>query len=33
MVATQFSWERTVERLLEEYHRAEEVELQPAVGR
>ncbi len=33
MVATQFSWERTVERLLEEYRRAEEVELQPAVAR
>src|SRR6267378_3779626 len=33
MVATQFSWERTVERLLEEYRQAEEVELQPAVGR
>jgi D-inositol-3-phosphate glycosyltransferase len=33
MVATQFSWERTVERLLEEYRRAEVEELQPAVAR
>lgn len=33
MVATQFTWERTAERLLEEYRNAELVELQPAVSR
>ena len=33
MVATQFTWERTAERLLEEYGRMETKELQPAVSR
>jgi D-inositol-3-phosphate glycosyltransferase len=33
MVATQFTWERTAERLLEEYNRTELQELQPAVSR
>jgi D-inositol-3-phosphate glycosyltransferase len=33
MVATQFTWERTVERLLDEYNRTEITELQHAVGR
>jgi D-inositol-3-phosphate glycosyltransferase len=33
MVATQFTWERTAERLLEEYNRTELQELEPAVSR
>lgn len=33
MVATQFTWERTAERLLEEYGRTDLRELQPAVSR